>query len=96
MTKAAMAKLQLGSWVQAVAWYRRSIEANRNYPPAYFWLAAALAQLDRLDEAHSAVKTGLALDPTYTVSRARAAPDGDERQREARGAFGLRGDGVGR
>jgi hypothetical protein len=36
-------------------------------------LAAALAQLGRLSEANSAVKTGLALNPTYSVSRVRAA-----------------------
>ena len=40
---------------------------------AYFYLAAALAQLGRLDEARSAVKAGLALNPTFTVSRARAS-----------------------
>ena len=40
---------------------------------AYFVLAAALAQLGRLDEARSAVKAGLALNPTFTISRARAA-----------------------
>ena len=39
---------------------------------AYFYLAAALARLGRLDEAHSAVKAGLALNPAFTVSRARA------------------------
>ncbi len=38
-----------------------------------FTLAAALAQLGRLDEARSAVKAGLALNPTFTISRARAA-----------------------
>ena len=38
---------------------------------AYFRLAAALAQLGRLDEAHSAVKAGLALSPAFSVSRAR-------------------------
>jgi tetratricopeptide (TPR) repeat protein len=37
---------------QAVAWFRRAIEANRNFPNAYFHLAAALAQLGRLDEAY--------------------------------------------
>ena len=73
MNIAGMAKNQLGSWEQAVAWFRRSIEANRNYPAACFNLAAALAQLDRLDEARSVVKAGLALNPTHTVSRARAA-----------------------
>jgi TolB-like protein/class 3 adenylate cyclase len=73
MTTAGIAKNRLGSWEQAVAWLRRAIEANRNYLPAYFGLAAALAQLDRLSEAHSAVKAGLALNPAFTISRARAA-----------------------
>jgi TolB-like protein len=73
MTTAGSAKLHLGSYEHAVAWFRRAIEANRNNPPAYLNLAAALAQLDRLDEARSAVRTGLALNPTYTVSRRRAS-----------------------
>jgi hypothetical protein len=33
-------------------------------------LSAALAQLGRLDEARSAVKAGLALNPTFSMSRA--------------------------
>ncbi len=73
MTFTGMAKNQLGSWEQAVAWLRRAIEASRNYPLTYFHLVAALAQLDRLDEAHAAVKAGLALNPAFTISRARAA-----------------------
>ena len=73
MGVAGIAKLHLGSYEQAVAWFRRAIEANRNYPLAHFNLAAALAQLGRLDEAHSAVKAGLALNPSFTISRARAA-----------------------
>ena len=73
MAIAGDAKNHLGSWEQAVAWFRRAIEANRNYPLAYFQLAAALAQLGRLDEARSAVKAGLALNPAFTISRARAA-----------------------
>ena len=63
---------QLGSWDQAVAWCRRAIEANRNFPLAYFDLAAALAQLGRAEEARSAVKAGLALNPAFSISRARA------------------------
>jgi TolB-like protein/class 3 adenylate cyclase len=70
---AGLAKLHLGKYEQAVAWFRRAIEANRNYPAANFNLASALAQLGRIDEAHSAVRAGLALNPTFTVSRARAA-----------------------
>ena len=72
MTYAGVAKNQLGSWEQAVAWSRRAIEANRNFPPPHFMLVAALAQLGRLNEAHAAVKAGLALDPAFTVSRGRA------------------------
>jgi tetratricopeptide (TPR) repeat protein len=70
MAFAGIAKNNLGSYEQAVAWFRRAIEANRNYP--HFRLAAALAQLGRLDEAGSAVKAGLALHPTFAISRARA------------------------
>ena len=72
MDVAGLAQLHLGSYEQAVAWYRRSIEANRNYPVIHLGLAAALAQLGRLDEAHSAVKAGLALDPAYAISRTRS------------------------
>ena len=70
---AGIAKTILGSYEQAVAWFRRAIEANRNYPTPYFLLAAALGHLGRLDEARSAVKAGLALNPAFTVSRAHAA-----------------------
>jgi hypothetical protein len=35
-------------------------------------LAASLAHIGRLDEAHSALKAGLALDPSFTLSRFRA------------------------
>jgi TolB-like protein/DNA-binding winged helix-turn-helix (wHTH) protein len=70
---AGLAKLHLGKYEQAIAWFRRAIEANRNYPAANFNLAAAFAQLGRLDEARSAVRAGLALNPAFTVSRAGAA-----------------------
>jgi TolB-like protein/class 3 adenylate cyclase/Flp pilus assembly protein TadD len=73
MTNVGIAKNQVGSWEQAVAWLRRAIEANRNFPTAYFNLAIALVQLGRLDDARSAAKAGLALNPTFTVSRVRVA-----------------------
>ena len=85
MTNAGIAKNHLGSYEQAVAWFRRAIEANRNFPQAHFLLAAALAQLGRLDEARSAVKAGLALNPAFTISRARARLDGDERRPDVSG-----------
>ena len=71
LTEVGVAKNHLGDYEQAVLWCRRAIEANRNYPEAHFHLAAALARLGRFDEARSAVAAGLALNPSFTVSRAR-------------------------
>ena len=70
---AGYTKTLLGSYEEAVAWFRRAIEANRNYPVGYFNLGAALAQLGRLEEAHSTVTAGLALNPAFSVSRADSA-----------------------
>ena len=38
MTNAGIAKNHLGSCEQAVAWFRRAIEANRNYPRRKFYV----------------------------------------------------------
>jgi hypothetical protein len=42
-----------------------------------FFLAAALAALGQLEEARTAAKAGLSLDPTFTVSRLRARAPSD-------------------
>jgi len=72
MSFAGMSKNTPGSYERAVGWFRRSIEANPNFPHTQFHLASALAQLGRLDEARLAVKAGLSLNPAHTVSRDRA------------------------
>ena len=69
MARAGLANLHLGNWAQAIARYRRSIDANRNFPYVYFVLGAGLAQLARIDEARSTIKAGLALIPTFAVTR---------------------------
>ena len=66
-----LAKVHLGTEAEAVPWLRRSIEANRSFPPGHFNLAAALALLGELDEARSALKAGLALNPSLTLRRLR-------------------------
>jgi tetratricopeptide (TPR) repeat protein len=71
------AKMHLGADAEAAGWLRRSIEANRNYPPAHFALAAALGQLGALDEARAAAKAGLALDPDFTIRRFRFGSSSD-------------------
>ncbi|HMM88628.1 adenylate/guanylate cyclase domain-containing protein [Bradyrhizobium sp.] len=67
MMWAGMARVHLDANAEAVAWLRRSIEANRNFPLAHFNLAAALALLGSIDEARMAAQVGLALDPGFTL-----------------------------
>ena len=56
---------------------RHAIEVNRNYQPAHFYLAVALAGLGRLDEARIPAKEALAIDPTFTIGRYRAGAPSD-------------------
>jgi TolB-like protein/class 3 adenylate cyclase len=72
-----MAKVHLGADAEAVDWLRRSIEANRSFPPGHFNLAAVLALLGALDDARIAVKTGLALNPSFTLRRFRVDAPSD-------------------
>ena len=75
---AAAAKLRLGREEEAVAWLRRSVEANPSFPGSHFLLAAALARLGRLPEASSEAQAGLAISPTFTISRYRASAPSDD------------------
>jgi tetratricopeptide (TPR) repeat protein len=70
------AKLQLNADAEALAWFRRSIEANRN-SIVHFPLAAVLALLGSLDEAKAVAKTALTLIPTFTIRRFREGAPSD-------------------
>jgi hypothetical protein len=61
----------LGADEEAVSRLRRSIEINRTFPQAHFFLAAALANLGKLDEARAETRVGLTLDSTFTIQRFR-------------------------
>jgi TolB-like protein/class 3 adenylate cyclase len=71
------AKLTIGADEEAVARLRRSIEINRTFPIAHFFLAAALANLGKLEEAQGETRAGLTLDPTFTIQRFRAGQESD-------------------
>jgi TolB-like protein/class 3 adenylate cyclase len=71
------AKASLGEYEAAVAWLRKSIDANRNNPWTYFYLAACLAHLGSLDEARREVKAGLTINPGFTIKRFRAGAESD-------------------
>ena len=92
-----LAKLHLGADEEAVDLFRQSLDASRNYPLNYFYLAAALARLGRQSEAETEVKAGLAMAPNFTLARFRASAESDNptflSQREAV-IEGLRKSGV--
>jgi TolB-like protein/class 3 adenylate cyclase/Flp pilus assembly protein TadD len=62
-----LAKAQLTQYKEAVVWFRRGLEANRNHALTNFHLAASLARLGELGQAHAAVRAGLALNPSFTA-----------------------------
>ena len=68
---AGSVKLFLGKNEEAVALLRHSIETNRNFALPHFYLAVALAELGRLDEARLEAREGLSIDPTFTIRRYR-------------------------
>ena len=72
------AKACLDEYEAAVGWLRKSIDANRNNPWTYFYLAACLAHLGRLDEAREELKAGLGVNPKFTLRRFRAGVESDK------------------
>ncbi|MBR0773391.1 winged helix-turn-helix domain-containing protein [Bradyrhizobium diazoefficiens] len=71
LSNMGFAKMQLETEAEAeaVTWFQRGIETNRNNAFAHFGLAAALAHLGQFSEAHAAAKAGLALNPTFSIRR---------------------------
>lgn len=66
-----MAKLMTSADLEALDWFRRSIEANPNHALSHFHFAGALAMVGDLAQARSSAEAGLALDPSFTVRRYR-------------------------
>jgi TolB-like protein len=66
-----LAKFWLGADAEAIVWLRRSIEANRNYSVAHFFLAATLAHVGELEEARASARAGLAINPSFSIRRYR-------------------------
>jgi tetratricopeptide (TPR) repeat protein len=72
-----MAKAQLQLYQEAVVWFRRGLEINRNHALTNFHLAASLVRLGELEQARAAVQAGLALNPGFTVRAIRESGWGD-------------------
>jgi TolB-like protein len=71
------AKFGTGREDEAVVWLNRSIELGRNWALPHLWLAAALARLDRLEEARDVARAGLELNPGFTIARLRSSAFSD-------------------
>jgi TolB-like protein len=72
MLYVGMAKFRLGRDAEALAWLNRSIEFNPNSPATQFCLAAALAHLDRVEEAREAARACMGINPSFTIARFRS------------------------
>ncbi|MBV9566210.1 MAG: winged helix-turn-helix domain-containing protein [Bradyrhizobium sp.] len=72
-----LAKLSVHLDREAVDWFRRSLELNRNHALSHFHFAIALALVGDLKEARSIAKAGLVLDPGFTIRRYQINAKGD-------------------
>lgn len=55
-------------WKNAEVAFRRAIQLNQNYAPAYHWLAQLLTRLGRWDEGMKAMQQALRLDPVSAAT----------------------------
>jgi TolB-like protein len=98
MNTAGVAQSYLAADEAAARWFRRSIETNRNVAPfVHFYLAAALAHLERIGEARASVQAGLALDADFTLAHFLASAPTDNSTclaQRARIAEGMRKAGL--
>ena len=98
MNNAGVTQSYLAADEVAAAWFKRSIETNRNVAAfVHFYLAAALAHLERIEEARASVAAGLALDPDFTLSHFHASSPTDNPiclTQRARIAEGMRKAGL--
>jgi TolB-like protein/class 3 adenylate cyclase len=88
---AGTAKLHCGADAEAAVWLRRGLKADPNYPFAHYFLAAALANLGKLDDARAAAKAGLGFDPTFTIRRLKSLNFSDNKEFRAGGKRTTRG-----
>ena len=77
MTAVALAEVSAGRDEKAVHWATRAIELAPSSSLANLLLAAALARLDRIEEAREAARAGLELNPGFTIARFRSSTFSD-------------------
>jgi TolB-like protein/class 3 adenylate cyclase len=64
----AMAHFEAKRYGAAVEWADKGVRIGPKFLPAYRWLAAGLARLDRLEEARATARRLMVLDPSGTLA----------------------------
>ena len=59
-----MTEVKQGQYLESAQYQREAISLNPNMALAHWWLAFALYQLDRHDEAGAACQTAVMLEPS--------------------------------
>jgi TolB-like protein len=77
MAVGGQAAIHLGRNEAATLWLDRSIDTYPSFSPAHFLLAAALGNLNRLEEARGAVEAVLTLDPAFSIRQFRERAPSD-------------------
>jgi adenylate cyclase len=67
----AMAHFEAKRYASAVEWADKAVRIGPKFLPAYRWLAAGLARLDRLEEARAVARRVMAFDPSGTLAKLR-------------------------
>ena len=94
MTAIAHAQMALGNYEEALKAAERSLAVNPNYPPTYWMLIAANAQLGRMDEARRWLAKFRALAPGVTIAGIRDGQPAKDPSRMAAILDGLRLAGL--
>jgi adenylate cyclase len=67
----AMARFAAGKYEDAVEWAQKSVQGRADFPIGYRCLAASYACLGREDEARTALKEALRLQPEFSIGHVR-------------------------
>jgi adenylate cyclase len=70
----ALGHYLVGDYGRSAEWAKKSIRRNRHWYLGHVYFIAAVAQLDRIDEARSALQDYLALFPRASISELRRLP----------------------
>ena len=68
--QAGLSHFLLRQYDEAVSGFLKTIERSPQFLHAYSYLACAYVELDRFDDARSAIKKALEIAPQYTVKEA--------------------------